>query len=270
LLVCPRCKEQFRIAKPRKKATSPFATNTCPTCGYSTFCEEVFDECPHCGSDVKLAMERKREDEARKREQELLNRNYRSASAEVAVLPAADAAAPLPDTAASHSRGFAELPDAITPVTAVGWGMVTVAAVLLCLGCWGLLHYWGTDIQAQLSEQSIEPVSAWQVFWGYGFLPWVEFLVGGALLAAAWGFLKRVSWGLQGMMWATRGLLLLAPVYELIRYIIWIVSAIAPPWWAYLVELLSCLLVAALLMLPLYLLLRYQQGSSFQLEYRQD
>lgn len=267
LLACPRCKEQFHIAKPRKKATSPFATNTCPSCGYSTFCEEVFDECPHCGSDVKVAMERKREEETRKREQEILNRNYRATPGEAVILPTATDIAPQPDTIL-QARSFAELTDAVTPVTAVGWGMVTVSAVLLCLGCWGLLHYWGTDIQAQLSEQSIEPVSAWQVFWGYGFLPWVEFLVGSTLLVAAWGFLKRVAWGQQGMLWATRGLLLLVPVYELTSYVIWIVNAIAPPWWAYLVELLSSLFIAGLLMLPLYLLLRYQQGNSFQLEYR--
>lgn len=214
-------------------------------------------------------MERKRQEETRKREQEILNRNYRATPGETVALPTATDTAPLSDIA-PQVHNFAELTDAVTPVTAVGWGMVTVAAVFLCLGCWGLLHYWGTDIQAQLSEQSIEPVSAWQVFWGYGFLPWVEFLVGSALLAAAWGFLKRASWGLQGMVWATRGLLLLAPIYELTRYVIWIVGAIAPPWWAYLVELLSSLLIAGLLMLPLYLLLRYQQGSSFQLEYQQD
>lgn len=265
MLACPRCSESFRIQKPRKKATSPFATNTCPSCGYSTFCEEVFDECPHCGVDVKTVVERKREQEARKREQEVLNRNYQTAA--TAPLPTGSkfpASSPEPEKPKLHLASFA---DGFDPVAAVGWGSAACAVLFVAVGGWGLLNYLGTDIQAQLSAQSVEPVSAWQVFWGYGFLPWSELFFGLAVLCAAFGFLQRAAWGMARLQQVVTASLVLVPVYELGEYGVWIAKSISPPWWAYLVELLSALLVSALLVIPLFFLLRYLKGNDLKRTY---
>ena len=270
MLACPRCQESFRVVKPRKKATSAFATNTCPTCGYSTFCEEVFDECPHCGADVKTAAERKREDAARKREHEILNRNYRAeAAAAMPPLPTGSkfpASAPEPEKPKLNLASFA---DGFDPVAAVGWGAAACAVLFIAVGGWGVLDYQGTDIQAQLSAQSVEPVSAWQVFWGYGFLPWVELLLGVAILCAAFGFLQRAEWGMPRLQQVVAASLVLVPVYELGQYGVWIAKSISPPWWAYLVELLSALLISALLVVPLYFLLHYLKGNNIKRVYNQ-
>lgn len=267
-LACPRCKESFHVARPRKKKTSAFATNTCPSCGYSTFCEEVFDECPHCGIEVQLFVEKKRGEDARKREQEPLNRNY---TPEI-VLPVLQ---PLPGQQNKTSTAVSERPkisfagfaDGFEPVAAVGWGVAVSAAILLVLGGVGLLHYFGTDIQAQLTEQSIEPVTAWHVFWGYGFLPWLETILGAAFMAASLGFLQRLSWGLQGMQRAVMVLMFLVPGYQGTQYIIWIMKSIDPPWWAYLVEFVSTVLVSALFVVPIFFLLRYLNSHNFNKTY---
>lgn len=267
-LTCPRCKQDFHVDKPRRQMTSAYATNTCPSCGYSTCCEEVFDQCPKCGVVVKTLMERKLEQEARKREQELLNRSV---------------AAPLPPPVLGGSKylrpaeeedkpklrlNLASFANGFDPVAAVGWGAVLVAAVLLVMGLLGVTQYHTTDIQAQLSEQSVEPVSAWQVFWSYGFLPWVKTVLGGAILVACFGFLQRLEWGSKAMERVVLAALVLAPLYELAGYVVWIVKAIAPPWWSYLVELASALLFAALWGIPLLFLLQYLRGDSFRYCYR--
>lgn len=268
MLTCPRCEESFRVLKPRKKATSAFATNTCPTCGYSTFCEEVFDECPHCGTDVKIAAERKREEQARKREHEILNRNYRAEAEATLPLPVGSKFPATESEPEKPKLSLANFADGFDPVAAVGWGAAACAVFFIAVGGWGLSDYMGTDIQAQLSAQSIEPVSAWQVFWGYGFLPWVELLFGVAVLSAAFGFLMRANWGMQWMQQIVVSSLVLAPVYEFGQYGVRIVKSIAPPWWAYLVEGLSALLVSALWMVPLFFLLRYLKGQSIKKGYQ--
>ncbi len=272
MLACPRCSESFRVVKPRKKATSAFASNTCPTCGYSTFCEEVFDECPHCGADVKSAAERKRAEAARKREHEILNRNYRAeAAAAMPPLPTGSkfpaSAPPEPEKPKLNLASFA---DGFDPVAAIGWGTAACAVLFIAIGGLGVLDYQGTDIQAQLSAQSVEPVSAWQVFWGYGFLPWVELLFGVVVLCAAFGFLQRAEWGMPRMQQVVTASLVLVPVYELGQYGVWIVKSISPPWWAYLVELLSALLVSALLVVPLYFLLQYLKGNNLKKAYQKN
>ncbi len=271
-LTCPRCKTDFHVDKPRKKATSAYATNTCPSCGYSTFCEEVFDECPHCGMDVQTASEQKRKQEAQRREMEL--RNTASAST---VLPPISPVLPksgLKYTGADEPEqvrikfNLATFADGFNPVAAIGWGVVAVAFALLLAGGSGLLDYLGTDLQAKLSENSLEPVSAWKVFCGYGFMPWVELSLGIVLLVVGFIFLQRHSKGLWVMVKAVQAVLILVPIYQIGRFVVWIVNSTSPPWWGYLVEILSTLLVAALLMVPLWIVLQYLESDRFAREYK--
>jgi len=271
-LACPRCKHNFRITKPRKKMTSVYATNTCPSCGYSTFCEEVFDECPHCGIVVKTIIESKQQLAARKREQEHLNRNH------VAEIPIP---LPLPPIGIKYTNNtepaketrkinLAIFTDQFDPVAAISWSAIIGAVVILIIGGKGLLYYLNTDIQTKLSENSVEPVTAWQVFWGYGFAPWIQVIIGGIILAAAIGFLLKESWGLQTMQRVVSALLLLVPIYELTLYALWIIKSIDPPWWAYLVEFTSTLLFSVLWMAPLFFLQRYISGNDFKRLYQKD
>ncbi len=244
--------------------TSAFATNTCPSCGYSTFCEEVFDECPHCGVEVKTLIERKREEAVRKREQESQHKNC-CADVILPVLPPIGSKIKVSTAVEEKPKAtFADFTNGFEPVAAVGWGTAICAGILLVLGGLELVHYLGTDIQTQLSEQSVEPVTAWYVFWGYGFLPWLETILGVVLMTASLGFLQRLSWGLQAMQRGAMASLVLIPGYQLTQYVVWIVKSIAPPWWAYLVEFVSAVLVSVLLMVPIFFLLRYLSGNSFK------
>jgi predicted Zn finger-like uncharacterized protein len=269
-LSCPRCKESFQVKKPRRQMTSAYATNTCPSCGYSTCCEEVFDQCPQCGVVVKTLMEQRFAQQAQQRE-------HQTSLGQIHAAPLAPA---LPTGGSKYLRSdpdpvekkplltLAGFGNGFEPVAAVGWGAVLVAVILLAIGLKGVLHYHGTDIQLQLSEQSLEPVSAWQVFWGYGFWPWVATLFGGAVLVAAFGFLQRQAWGLQAMEGVVLAAVVLVPLYELAGYVVWIVKSIAPPWWAYLVELFSVLLISSLCVVPLLLLVQYLRGDRFNHRYR--
>lgn len=265
-LSCPCCKQGFQITKPRRQMTSAYATNTCPSCGFSTFCEEVFDQCPQCGLVVKTLMEQKMAQQARRREQELQYGN-------VAAPPPPP---PLPSSKYLRSEvvekerptlrlaGFA---NGFDPVAAIGWGAALVAVILVVTGLMGLIRYHGSDIQAQLSEQSVEPVSAWQVFWSYGFWPWVITLFGVAALWAAFGFLQRAPWGCKAMEGVVQAALVLWPLYELVGYVVWIIKAITPPWWAYVVEFFSVVMLSALCVVPLLLLLQYVRSDRFTSSY---
>lgn len=271
-LNCPRCRESFQVKKPRRQMTSAYATNTCPSCGYSTCCEEVFDQCPQCGVMVTALMEQKFAQQTRQREQQ-------AGQSQVYAVPPAP---PLPTAGSTYLCAapdpvekkpllkLAGFSNGFDPVAAIGWGAVLVAVILLAIGLKGVLYYHGTDLQAQLSEQSLEPVSAWQVFWGYGFWPWVATFFGGAALVAAFGFLQRLAWGRQAMEGVLLAAAVLAPLYELAGYVVWIVKSIAPPWWAYLVELLSGLLISGLCVVPLLLLVQYLQGDRFNHSYSSD
>lgn len=271
-LTCPRCKTDFRVDKPRKKSTSVYATNTCPSCGYSTFCEEVFDECPHCGIDVQVASEQKRKQEAQKREAEL--RNTASVSSVLPPVSPVSSKSGLKYAVSEEPEpvrikfNLATFADGFNPVAAIGWSVIVVALVLLFWGGSGLLDYLGTDLQAKLSENSLEPVSAWKVFWGYGFMPWVELLLGVALLMVGFIFLQRHSKGLTVMVKAIQVVLILIPVYQIGKFVVWIINSTSPPWWGYLVEVLSTLLVAALLIVPLWILLQYLESERFIREYK--
>lgn len=266
-LNCPRCKESFQVKKPRRQMTSVYAANTCPSCGYSTCCEEVFDQCPRCGVVVKALVEQKFTQQARQREHQKI----------LSQAPAVPLAALSPTGGSKYLRSdqveekprlrLAGFANGFDPVAAVGWGAVLVAVILLAIGLKGGLHYHGTDLLAQLSEQSLEPVSVWQVFWGYGFWPWVATLFASAVLVAAFGFLQRQAWGRKAMEGVLLAALVLAPLYELAGYLVWIVKSIAPPWWAYLVELLSVLLISALWVVPLLLLVQYLRGDRFSHSY---
>jgi predicted Zn finger-like uncharacterized protein len=74
-LNCPKCKHGFDVKKP-KATVNEYLVDVCPACSYSTFGDESFGTCPKCGVFIKSFIDRQREEMARVREQELLNRKF--------------------------------------------------------------------------------------------------------------------------------------------------------------------------------------------------
>jgi predicted Zn finger-like uncharacterized protein len=266
-LACPKCAHGFRVEKPRaNRMHSVYATNTCPACKYSTFCEEVFDKCPQCGHDVSVEAERKKVQQSQMRESARLN-----VPPPPPVMPPVGSRYMRSEPAAEKSGlslNLAGFSNGFEPVAAVGWGAAAVAVVFLISGIMGLMNYHGTDIQAALSEKSVEPVTALQVFFGYGFIPWVKSIYGLLVVLICFGFLQREEWGIKAMHAVVVATMVLATAYFLGDYTLWIIRSVSPPWWGYLVELLSNLMFIALILVPLAFLLRYINDRDFTRAYK--
>jgi predicted Zn finger-like uncharacterized protein len=269
-LACPKCAHSFRVDKPRaSRMHSVYATNTCPACKYSTFCEEVFDKCPKCGHDVSVEAERKKLQQSQMRQAAAVNAPPSSPIPPPVMPPVGSKY--MRSEPVSEKQGFnlnlAGFSNGFEPVAAVGWGIAVIAVILLISGIMGLMDYHGTDIQAALSEKSVEPVSALQVFLGYGLMPWIKTIYGFLTALICFGFLQREEWGLKAMHLVVSATMVLATGYYCVNYTIWIIRSVSPPWWGYVVELLNNLLFMALILVPLAFLLRYINGRDFKRAY---
>lgn len=241
-LSCPRCKHGFTIKKPRA-GDNAYQVDTCPSCSYSTFGDESFSICPKCGVVVKAFVERQREEAQRLRDQELLGKKFSH-----------DAAPSPPEQETTVVADFVET---LHPVNLIGWGTSLTAAIILVMGLWGLVEYHGGDIQAQLSAQRDEPVSAWYVFLHYGALPWVKTLYGLALLATAVLFIKRSAQSLKilpRLLWAT---ICFIPLYFIGGFVLWVMEPIPHSISGYFTEVVNIVLMTSLWCIPLFLLVRF-------------
>jgi predicted Zn finger-like uncharacterized protein len=238
-LSCPKCNHGFTVHKPRA-GTDAYLVDTCPACAYSTFGEERFDTCPKCGVIVKAHVERQREEQSRAREQELLTRKYTGSD---------DPAIP-----EQEATPVAALVDKLHPVTLIGWACGLVSCVILVMGIWGLIEYSPAEIQAQLTAQREEPVSAWYVFSHHGLIPWIETLYGGAALLASFFFIQQKSVSLQLLSWLLRAAMVFIPLYQVIIFIVWIQEPIPHSLLGYFVEIINILFMTALCGIPIYLL----------------
>ncbi|GFE61241.1 zinc-ribbon domain-containing protein [Geobacter sp. AOG2] len=241
-LSCPRCNHGFTVQKPRA-GSNAYLVDTCPSCNYSTFGDESFSTCPKCGVMVKAFVERQREEAQHLRDQELLARKYSH-----------DAAPPPPEQETTAVADFVEM---LHPVNLVGWGVLLAAVIIVGLGLWGLMEYHGGDLQAQLSAQRDEPVSAWYVFLHYGALAWVKTLYGFALLAAGALFMKRSAQSiklLSQLLWAA---ILFVPVYFIGGFVAWVLEPIPHSLSGYVIEVVNIVLMSALWCIPLFLLVRF-------------
>jgi predicted Zn finger-like uncharacterized protein len=257
-LSCPRCKNGFDVKKP-KATNSEYQVDVCPACAYSTFGDERFSACPKCGVDVKTFISRQREEMAKAREKEILNRKFTRD-----VSPSSVPSTPLPSSlvasepvSESKSIDINEMIENMHPVNLIGWGSAVAALIIVVMGLSGLLDYYGEDIRAKLTEQREEQVSAWYVFLHYGLKPWLNLLYGGALLAVSSLFLQRKAQGRQALVWLLWGAIGYFPVVMTIKFITWWLAPIPHTWTGYLIEIFNILFMTALVGIPLFILIRY-------------
>ena len=239
---CPRCNEGFTVTKTRA-VHDAYLVDTCPSCSFSTFGDETFSTCPKCGIVVKTFVERQREEQRLKHNQELLDKKFNNV----------DVAPPPSEPAVS----VADFIDNLHPVNLISWGTAAVAVVMLCLGLWGIIGYDGVGIKALLTEERGEPVSGLYVFLHYGLLHWLKLIYGLAALAGSILLMKRLKIALQalsGILWAT---IVIVPLSYVVTFIYWIVAPITHTVIGYLVEILNILFMSALVVVPLYLLEQY-------------
>ena len=240
---CPRCHEGFSVTKPRS-GSDVYLVDTCPSCGFSTFGDETFSTCPKCGVAVKIFIERQREEQRLKHEQELLGKKRNNV----------DTAPPPPETAAVSVADFIEN---LHPVNLISWGVAAAAILILGLGVWGIAGYDGAGIQAQLMEERDEQISGLYVFLHYGLLHWIKLIFGLSALAVSVLFMKRLKVGLRamsGLLWTT---IVLVPLLYIISFVYWVLAPIQHTVSGYLIEVLNILFMGALTGVPLYLLENY-------------
>ena len=242
-LSCPRCHEGFTVTKPRA-GKDVYLVDTCPACSFSTFGDETFSSCPKCGVSVKAFVERQREEQLLKHNQELLGKKLNN----VEIAQTQPEAAPV---------NVADFIENLHPVNLISWGVAAVAIIILGIGLMGVSGYDGAKIQALLMEERDEPVSALYVFLHHGLLHWVKLLYGAIALAVSLLFMKRLKTGLQALsvlLWAT---IALVPLSYVIGFINWVLAPIPHAISGYLIEIFNIIFMSALAGVPLYLLERY-------------
>jgi predicted Zn finger-like uncharacterized protein len=264
-LSCPKCKHGFDVKKP-KATVNEYLVDVCPACAYSTFGDERFGTCPKCGVFIKSFIDRQREEMARVREQEILNRKF---SRDIA--PAAMPSVPIPSFPSSPSPAqtppaekinIGEIIENLHPVNLIGYGVAIVAVVILLIGVFGVFDYYGTDFQAKLSEENIAlgievRVSVLKTFMHHGLVPWIEILYGASLLAVAVFFLQKQGQARQALGWLLWGLIAYVPVSMTVNYVRWWIAPIPHTWSGYVIGFFNILFITALVGIPLYLLINF-------------
>lgn len=242
-LSCPRCKHGFDVKKPKATANE-YLVDVCPACAYSTFGEERFGECPKCGVVIKAYIDRQREEKARVRDQELLTRKYARDD---------DTSPPV----AEETSPVADFVDNLHPVNLIGWGCSLVAVIIFVMGILGMFAYYGNDIQAQLTAEREEQVSAWYVFIHYGMIPWIQVMYGGLLLAVSAYFMKHQAVAREALGWMLWAAIAYVPVSLVIKFVRWWIEPIPHTWGGYSIEIFNILFMSALIGIPLYILIRF-------------
>lgn len=241
-LSCPGCKHGFTVLKPRSDSDS-YLVDTCPACAFSTFGDERFSVCPMCGVIIKAFVERQREEQARVRDQELLTRTFARDDATI--------------TTETKASPVAEFVDNLHPVNLIGWGLNLAAIVILGMGIWGLIEYNPAEIQAQLTSQREESVSAWYVFSHYGLLPWIKLIYGCATLLAAFLFCRHKQFSLRMLSWLLLAAMVFVPLYQIVSFIYWILEPIPHSMLGYFIEIVNMIFMTVLCGAPLFLLHRF-------------
>jgi predicted Zn finger-like uncharacterized protein len=239
---CPRCNEGFTVTKPCAGADS-YLVDTCPACGFSTFGDESFSNCPKCGISVKTFIDRQREEQLQKRNQELLGKKMNNV--ETSSPPA------------EETTLVADFIESLHPVNLISWGVVGVALIIIGLGLWGIINYDSATIQARLMEERDEQVSSGAVFFQYGLLQWVKLMYGVTALAVSTLFYKRLKTGLQALSKLFQVTIVLVPLIYIITFVQWIIAPIPHTVSGYFIEILNIIFMSALVGVPLYLLERF-------------
>lgn len=242
---CPRCNEGFTVNKPRA-GSDAYLVDTCPSCGFSTFGDETFGTCPKCGVAIKTFIERQREEQRLKHNQELLGKKLNNAEA-------------APPEAEVTTTPVADFIDNLHPVNLIGWGVAAVAIVVLGLGLWGMIGYDSSKIQTLLLEERDEQVSGFYVFLHYGLIHWVKVLYGASSMAVSVLFMKRLKIALKALSYLLWTTIVLVPLLYIISFIYWIIAPIPHTISGYLINCMEIIFIGALVGVPLYLLGQFIQ-----------
>jgi predicted Zn finger-like uncharacterized protein len=257
-LNCPRCKNSFHVVKPPDKGGSTRLMNSCPSCNYSTFTDEMFAICPKCGLSADDCQEISRKRQERERvqlDQEVLNRSYRNPDLNRA--PAEEPA---------H-----EPPRAAQPVQLTALLCILLGAALFCYGITGLVNYYSKDWQAVLSEPLLEPVSNLYVFFSLGFLPWLATLYSIYFILAAVMFLKLKAGSRKRLSESAWAGIAVAVIYEAAGFVHWVrIGSSNPAISYYAVGVLSALFMTALLAAPFLILLWYLESDVVVREFKKS
>jgi predicted Zn finger-like uncharacterized protein len=253
---CPRCKASFQVAKPPPGSGVRHLMNSCPSCQYATFTEEMFAVCPKCGmtaENFQLLSRRQREREQDQRNQEALNRSFRN-----------------PDLVqASPEEKTAEPARAAQSIEVAAWLCIALGAALFCYGMTGIVHYYSKDWQAVLSEPVLEPVSKLFVFCSLGLTPWLATLFSIYFTWAAHCFSRLGEGSLQRLSGAAWAGVVVAVIYQAVAFFEWArVSSSTPSFSYYAVGILSSLFMSALLGSPFFLLLWYLRSDVVSREFK--
>ncbi|MDD2852917.1 MAG: zinc-ribbon domain-containing protein [Desulfuromonadaceae bacterium] len=257
-ITCPRCKEGFTIFKPRA-GNDGYLVDTCPSCSFSTFGDETFSTCPKCGIEVKTYIDRQRDEQRLKHEQELLVKKrtvaaHTEAAVHLTTTPPVVAPVPLSQKTVAP---VAEHAAPLDIVDVISFGVAVVAIVALAIGLWGAVGYDTSKIQAMLLERRGELLSGFSVFLRYGLLNWLGIAYGLAALAVSALLMKRLQSGLRALIRLLRLTMILVPGYYIFTYISWLLAPIPHTVSGHLVELINIVVMGALLCAPLYLFERF-------------
>lgn len=140
-------------------------------------------------------------------------------------------------------------------------GCSAVGLVLLFYGLYGLASYYGNDWQAVLSENRPEPAPKIEVFFRFGFLPWLFTLFGGTFLLVVRRLMLLKASARKEMRvaaWAGVGV---CAAYQTGEFVSWISIGNSPSFSYYATGLGGSLLMTGLLSLPFLALLWYLRAK---------
>ena len=254
-LNCPRCKNSFHVAKPPPKANTPLM-NSCPSCQYATFTDEMFAVCPKCGmtaEEHQILSRKQREREQVQRDREALNRSFRNPDL---------VKAPVEEPTAQPAR-------ASQPVQVTAWLCIALGGLLLCYGSFGLANYYSKDWQAVLSEPVLEPVSKLYVFFSLGLIPWLTTLFSLHFIWTAHRFTRFSRGSLRSLTKSAWAGVAVVVSYETVAFIEWArVSSSTGSLPYYAVGVISSLFMIAVLGAPFFLLIWYLRSDAMVREFR--
>lgn len=240
---CPRCNEGFTVTRPRA-GSDVTLVDTCPACSFSTFGDEPFSTCPKCGIAVKSFIDRLREAQLLKHNQDLLVKKFNTSGAD-------------PRPPEVDSATVADYIDNLHPVNIIGWGVTVAAIIVLGIGLWGIIGYDTAKTRALLMENRDEQISELYVFLHFGLKHWATALYGSSALLVAILFMKRLKAGLVALSGLLRATIVLVPLLYIISFIYWVLAPIPHAISGYLIEIFNMVFMSALCGVPLYVLDSY-------------
>jgi predicted Zn finger-like uncharacterized protein len=257
---CPRCQARFLVERQAAAGDGAGALlNQCPRCQYATFSEEMFAVCPTCGLDAaeysraggeqRLREEKAKQAEKVRQQEERARQKYG--------LDGHDEQAAEPKSAATG--------DTPLPVQVIGWLVVAIALVLVVFGARGEYLLSGMLREAAaLRRAGDEAASTASLVWQSGLFPGLAIGYGLAMLVIGIQFLRLRA---VAIVWLERGAwagIVLAGLYEATDLVAWFLrSSSSASFLYYLTGIGTTLLMAAIWILPMYLLVNYLKSVEF-------